>query len=276
VFKNPWIMVLTLFLALGQWNAVANEDSDDSSSPTQSKLFQTDQDADDLSRGMEEAINVDEAWVENGLFLFVFADNDFSKGHSFNLEGEWSHLFDPSFGMELEFPQVLTVQPLGQAPAALGPIGLSLRYVYYQFGTENSLTAGVFSLQAGGAYWATPDNRFLGVGSSLTAAAFSGFRYDRIFLQGNFGYSANLNQSVFSGWMANTALGVLIGHQWLVQVEADYSSNAVMDADDGISGSQWVFIPQIGFKTGELFFELGEQMNATPSGTTALLIEREL
>jgi hypothetical protein len=250
-----------------------DQDNDDASP---AKSVQAGQDADDSSLGMEESINVDEAWIENSLFLFTFADNDFSKGNSFDLDGEWSHPLGHGFGMELEFPQVLALQPLGRAPVALGPIGLNLRYVYYQFGTENSLKAGVFSLQAGGAYWATPDNRFPGIGSSLSAVALGGVRYDRVFLQGNYGYSADLNQSAFSGWMANTALGFLIGQNWLAQVEVDYSTNAAIDADDGISGSQWVLTPQAGFKTGELFFELGEKMNASPPGTTVLLIEREL
>jgi hypothetical protein len=152
-----------------------------------SQATRADQDGDDLSRGMEESINVDESWIENSLFLFAFAENDLSKGHSFNLEGEWSLPFDHDFGMELEFPQVLAFQPLGHGPAALGPIGLNLRYVYYQFGTDESSTAGVFSLQAGGAYWATADDRFPGVGSSLTAEALGGFRFGRVFLQGVYG-----------------------------------------------------------------------------------------
>lgn len=249
---------------------------DDSSPAIPSKPVKPAQDADDLSRGMEESINVDEAWVENSLFLFVFNDNDFSKGHSLNLEGEWSHPFGSDFGMELDFPQVLIQQPLGQGPAAMGPIGLDLRYVYYQFGTDESAAAGVFSIQAGGAYWVTPDSRFPGVGSGLSAETLGGFRFGRVFLQGNYGYDTNLNQNALSGWMANTAFGVLVGHDWLAQVEADYSSNAGTDADDGVPGNQWVFIPQIGFRTGELFFELGEEMNASPSGTTVLLIEREL
>jgi hypothetical protein len=252
------------------------DQDDDDLSPAISRLAKTDQDEDDLSRGMAESINVDEAWIENNLFFFVFADNDFSAGHSLNFVGELAHLFDHNFGMELEFPQVFTLQPLGQAPAALGPIGLNLRYVYYQFGTEKSLDAGVFSVAAGGAYWATPDSRFPALGSSLTAEALAGWRHGRVFLQGNYGYSVNLNQNAFSGWMANTALGVNAGSQWVIQMEADYSSNAALDADDGISGNQWVIIPQVGFKAGELFFELGEQMNASRSGTTVLLIEREL
>ncbi len=237
-------------------------------------LASADSDEGDPSRGMAHSLNIDEAWVENAVYVFAFMDNDFSAGHSLDLEGEGVAAFTKDFGADLAFPQVLLEQPLGQGAAALGPIELDLRYVFSQSGTAESPAAGVFSLQAGGAYWATPNSRFGGLGSTFSAAVLGAFRSGRVFVQGSYGYEAALDPNASSQWVANTAVGTALDSHWVAQLEGDFVTNT--ELEDGSRGNLWVFVPEVGYQAGDWFLELGEQIPASQSGTTSvLMVERD-
>lgn len=225
-------------------------------------------DRDDDSLGITRAINIDEASVETALYLIPSIDNDFSQGHIINLQDESVFALTGHWGLEVDFPQVLIQQPLGQGSAALGPIGLGFRYRGYQFGTENSETAGVFSAEAFGAYWATPNSQFQDIGSTLTFELLEGFRWGKAFLQGNYGYNTALDSNTQNSWFANSALGYPLSDKWVVQMEADFTANPAV---------QWTFVPQIGFKTGHWLFEVGEALNASGPGTaTDLIVELDI
>ncbi len=258
----------------------ASVDADDDDQPVsqvQTKATSQEADEDDASKGMVESFNVEQAWVENEVFLTGSMDDSFSKGHNLDLEMEWEVAVDKVWGLELDFPELLAARPLGTEPAALGPIEVSIRRIYGEFGTEDSPMSGVFSVRAGGNYWwGTTDDRVHYGGNGINLEALGAFRLQNFFLQGLYGYNLDLDQSALSGWVADTALGCLLGRRWVVQFEADFSSNAVVDADDGISSGQWSFIPQFGFKTGEWYVSVGEELNVLSVGSTVLLLEHDL
>jgi hypothetical protein len=234
-------------------------------------------DEDDLSKGILEPIQIEQAWLENSFFVFANVDNDFSKGHQISLETQWEAVLTPDWGIELDAPQFLAKQPLfGPSPTALGPLGLSVKRLVYQFGGDEGEWAGVFSLQLGGSYWATPERHFDGSNNGFSLAGLAALRWRHLFFQGNYGYNLNVDNSVFNGWTLNSALGYAFFPGTVLQCEADYQSNLVVDVDDGISSAQWTLVPEIGLQAGDWFFEAGEKLNASPAGVTMLMIETTL
>jgi hypothetical protein len=150
-------------------------------------------------------------------------------------------------------------------------VGLDLRYCFYQFGAEDTRDAGVFSLQAGGAY-VFPNSSFRRLDSSLGLEALGGYRLDNAFIQGNYGFNDAADSNGVSDWFANTSLGYALTFSWFIQFEGDFSQSA---ASNGVHPpGQWTWIPQIGFQTGDWLFEAGEELNNNPVSTTDLLIAR--
>ncbi len=222
---------------------------------------------------MTRAINIDEASVDSAVYVTGSIDNDFSQGHTIDLEGEGLFRLDQDWGLDVTFPQVLLQQPLGQGPAALGPLGAGLRYVFQRVKTEDGQVGGIFSLEAQGFYWATPDNQFPGTGSGYTLQGLGALRVGRVYLQGNYGYNGAFDQMVTPSWFANSSLGYALGAHWALQVEADYTGQ-VLPGNGGLAG-QWTLVPQIGFKTDGWLWEVGEAFNPSQAGTaTDLIIER--
>jgi hypothetical protein len=258
--ERLWRITLAMILWIGALPALAEESGADDN---------------DVSLGITRVINIDEASIETAFYLISSIDNDFSGSHLVNLEFESTFAFNKISGLELDFPQILLQQPLGQGPSALGPINLGFRYVYYQFGTADSGSSGIFSLEPLVNYWASPNDQFPGIGDSFELEALGGLRLGKVFLQGNYGYNTALDSKALNGWFANTALGCSLDSHWLAQVEADFNGNTFLG--DGSLGTQWTLVPQIGFKTGNWLFELGEAFNPSQEGTaTNLIIEREL
>ena len=226
---------------------------------------------DDPSGGVERSLGIDEAWVENALYLFTFADNDFSTGHSVNFQVEEDIAFSKNFGADVGFPALLLTQPLGSGPATWGPLSLAFKYVAYRFGTPKSASSGIFSLQAGAGL--ATSNLLPGLGSTLQMEGMGAFRADKFFIQGSYGFNAALDASPLSGWFADTALGINLSSEWVLLGESDFNGNTFLN--DGSRGTRWTFVPQVGFSAGPWFLELGEEINASLSGTSVLMVERD-
>jgi hypothetical protein len=235
--------------------------------------FQAFADDDDPSRGMIRTINIDGAAVQNTYYLEASMDNNTSPGHYLYLYGEVILALDKDWGLVVEFPNILARQPLGQGPSALGPVGLSLKYVFYQFGTSDSETAGVFAAQAGGAF-VIPNSRFPFMNGSLTPEVLGGFRLGKWFLQANYGYNEMPDHPNLNNLSLDTSLSYSLNSDWFLQCEGNFTDNTFLD--NGARGSQMTLVPQIAFQTGDWLFEFGEEfeLNASTSATTDLLVAR--
>lgn len=220
---------------------------------------------------MIRTINIDGASVQNIYYLSAYMDNNTSPGHYLYLYGEGLLALDKDWGLVVNFPDILARQPLGQGPSALGPVGVSLRYVFYQFGTSDSETAGVFSAQAGGAF-VIPNSKFQFLSGSLTPQVLGGFRLGKWFLQGNYGYNAMVDHPDVNNLFLNTSLGYTLNPEWFLQIEGNFIDNTILD--DGTRGSQWTLVPQVAFQTGDWLFELGEEIEDSSLDSTELLIAR--
>ncbi len=218
--------------------------------------------------GLIRALETDSPQVENTYYLEATYNNDSSSHHLFYSYGEGLFALVKDLGLEVDFPNLLTVEPLGQGSAGLGPIGVYLRYEFYHFGGWSSETAGAFSIEGGGAYGFS-NTAFPWIGSSWSLEALGGYRVGKFFLQGNYCYQGGFDSNVPSEWMANTALGYRLGSDWYIQGEADFTAITTP-----FSNASWSFIPQIAFQPGEWLFELGESLNESPSGITELMVAR--
>lgn len=218
--------------------------------------------------GLLRTLQIDSATVENAYYLQAAFNNDTSAGHGLYLYGQGQVVFAKDWGVYFDFPWLVTRQPLGQVPLALGPIGLYLRYEAYHFGGWNDEVAGAFSLQAGGAY-GFPNTSFPFIGSSWTVEGLGGLRWGRFFLQEECGFQGALDANGSGDWEANTGLGFRITREWYLQYEADLSAIT--------SGrSSWTFIPQIAFQPGDWLFEFGESFGDSPFVYTQLMVARAL
>jgi len=226
---------------------------------------------DDPSRGMLRSLNIDNPAVQNTYYLSASVNNDMSAGHYYYLYGEGLFALGKDWGLEADLPEIIGRQPLGQGPAAFESVGLDLRYVAYQFGTSDSDEAGVFSIQAGGDY-AFPDARFKFLSGSLTPELLGGYRSGKWFIQGNYGFNEMVDRESGNNLFANTGLGYSLSGDWFLQVEANYTDFL----NDPKLGTQWIFVPQVAFVTGDWLFELGEELNESNAGTTDLLIAHTL
>ena len=220
--------------------------------------------------GLLRSLQTDSPMVENTYYLQATFNNDTSPYHGLYLYGEGLFALAKDWGVEANFPTLLTKQPLGQNPAVLGPIGLSLRYEAWHFGGWSSPTAGAFSIQGGGAYGFS-NKSFPSVGSSWSLEALGGVRVGKFFLQGNYGYQGGIDSRVSDEWQANTSLGWRLGSDWFVQAEADFSASSGPS-----NGTSWSYIPQIAFQPGDWLFEFGESLNGSPRGFTEFMVARAL
>jgi hypothetical protein len=220
--------------------------------------------------GFIRALQTDSAPIENYYYLTSYFNNVASPYYGFYLYGEGLFALGKDLGVEMDFPNLITREPLGTGPAILGPIGLALRYEFYHFGDWNSQTAGAFSIEAGGSYGFS-NHTFPWVGSSWCVEAMGGYRVGNLFLQGNYTYQGAIDPQVATEWQANTSLGYRLGSDWYVQTEADFT-----DVTSPYPGTSWTFIPQIAFQPDEWLFELGESLNETPAGVTQLMVARAL
>jgi hypothetical protein len=218
--------------------------------------------------GLIRTLQTDSASVENAYYLETTFNNDSSSHRLFYLYGEGLFTLVKDFGLELDFPTLLTEEPLGQGPAVLGPIGLNLRWEFYHFGGWSSEEAGAFSIEGGGAYGIS-NSTFPWVGSSWSLEALGGYRVGKFFLQGNYGYQGGIDPKVPTEWIANTGLGYSLGSSWYIQAEADFT-----DFTAPLRNASWSFIPQLAFQPDEWLFELGESLNQSPSGVTELMVAR--
>ena len=218
--------------------------------------------------GFIRTLETDSAQVENAYYLEASFENDTSPHHWIYLYGEGLFVLSKDFGLEADFPTLDTWEPLGKAPAALGPIGLYLRYEFYQFGGWSSETGGAFSIEGGGAV-GFPNAAFPRIGSSWTLEALGGFRVGKFFLQENFGYQGGIDPKVPSEWQVNTALGYHLATDWYVQGEEDFIAITAP-----FSNSSWSVIPQVAFQPGDWLFEFGESFNASPKGITEFMVAR--
>jgi hypothetical protein len=218
--------------------------------------------------GLIRTLQTDSASVENAYYLESTFYNNSSSHRLFYLYGEGLFTLVKDWGLELDFPTLLTEEPLGQGPAVLGPIGLNLRWEFYHFGGWTSEEAGSFSIEGGGAYGIS-NSTFPWIASSWSVEALGGYRLGKFFLQGNYGYQGGIDSKVPAEWMANTGLGYSLGSNWYIQAEADFTAFAAP-----FNSSSWSFIPQLAFQPDEWLFELGESLNQSPSGVTELMVAR--
>lgn len=230
----------------------------------------------DPDRGMSRALGIEEAWAENAFYFNSARDNDSGPGHSWNLGAEWDIALDPNWGLEVDFPGLLMSTPIGQGPSSLAPITVGLKSVPWQWGTEDSPSAGVLGLELEGSGWVHPRPRdFPGAGNSLSAQALLGLREKRAFLQGEYGWSQHLSADARSGWFADTALGYTLNPRWAAQIEWDLNHLTVRD--NGNTGLQSTLIPQFAWQVndrarlalGEAFTHI-EGQSGTESATDLL------
>lgn len=218
--------------------------------------------------GLIRGLETDSASVENAFYLWTAFNNDSSPYHGVYLYGEGIFDLGRDWGLETDFPTLLTKTPLGEVPVVLGPIGFYARWEPLHFGGWDSDTAGVLSLKAGGAYGASNDV-FPRVGSSWTLEVLGGYRVGPLFFQGNYGYTGGLDTRVAGQWKANTDIGCGLGSDWYVQAETDFSLQ-----EGAKVVTSWAVIPQVAFQPDEWLFEIGESLNGSPAGTTEILAAR--
>ena len=220
--------------------------------------------------GLIRSLETDSSSVEDSFYLWTSIDNDTSPYHGLYLYGEGVFTVAKDLGLEVDFPNLLTLTPLGKYPLALGPTGLYLRYEVLHSGSWSSETAGSLSFQAGGSY-AQPTGPFHYLGSSFTLKVLGGYRWGQFFVQGNYAYQGGIDPQSLTMLQANQSLGLALDKNWYVQGEAD-----LYDVTAPFSDSSWTLIPQIAFQQDELLFEFGEAFNDRPGGETQLLVARAL
>jgi hypothetical protein len=218
--------------------------------------------------GLIRTLGTDSASVENAYYLETTFNNDSSSNRLFYLYGEGLFTLIKDLGLEVDFPTLLTEEPLGRGPAVLGPIGLNIRWEFYHFGGWTSEEAGAFSIEGGGDYGIS-NSTFPWIGSSWSLEALGGYRLGKFFLQGNYGYQGGIDPKVPSEWQADTGLGYSLGSNWYIQAEADFT-----DITAPYPNSSWTYIPQLAFQPDEWLFELGEALNQSPGGVTELMVAR--
>jgi hypothetical protein len=217
--------------------------------------------------GLIRALQTDSAQIETTYYLETTFNNDTSPHHGVYLYGEGLFALGKDWGLEADFPNLITLEPLGQNPAVLMPVGLFVRYEAYHFGGWNDEEAGVFSIEAGGSYGFS-NSTFPWIGSSWLVEALGGYRMGRLFLQADYDYQGGIDSKVPSQWQFNTDLGYRMTTEWYLQVEADFS------ASSSFSDTSWSYVPQIAFQPGDWLFEFGESVADSPSGFTELMVAR--
>jgi len=219
--------------------------------------------------GLLRALETDSAQIETTYYLEGTFNNDMSPYRGLYLYGEGLFAVGKDLGVEVDFPNLVTLQPLGQHSLGLMPIGAFLRYEVYHFGGWNDETAGAFSIQAGGSY-GFPNTTYRWIGSSWSLEALGGYRMGRFFLQADYAYQGAIDPQVANQWQFNQSLGYRLTNEWYVQVEGNCS------ASGSFGNASWSYIPQIAFQPGDWLFEFGEDLGDSPMGYTEFMVARAL
>lgn len=234
----------------------------------------------DLDRGIVRSVHIEEAWVENAVYLHSINEDNLSSGHTWQISGEMDFAFNPWLGGELDFPVFLMNYPLGQGPAAFGPITLGLRVVPFQTGTEVSRQAGILSFEIEGNWWGTPQSgSFPGVGDSVTPEILGAWRYHHVYFQGITGYTVPVGFGAVANTFLRTSAGRTWEHVWATQVQGDVNTAVLTPAGQTVPG--FSVIPELAYMPfGDLFLnEVGEGMSVYghtgPQPTTYFLMEYE-
>lgn len=234
----------------------------------------------DLDRGVVRSINIEEAWVENAIYLHSVNDDVFSKGNTWELSGELDFAFNSWIGGEFDFPVFLMNYPLGSGPSAFGPLALGLRVVPYQFGSEVSRQAAILSVEVEGSWWPTPQiHTFLGQGDSVTAEFLWAYRYHRVYFQGITGYTTPVGPGAVADPFFQASAGRTWQNVWALQLEADW--NGAIPISRGQVASVVTVIPEVAYMPfGDIWLnEVGEGLSIYgslgPQPTTYFMMEYE-
>ena len=234
----------------------------------------------DLDRGIVRSVHIEEAWVENAIYLHSVNEDDLSAGHAWELSGEMDFAFNPWLGGELDFPVLLSTYPIGQGPAAFGPITLGLRVVPFQTGTEVSRQAAILSFEVEGSWWGTPQSaNFPGIGDSVTPEMLWAWRYHHVYFQGITGYTVPVSPGVVANTFFRTSVGRTWQHVWATQIQGDLNSAILTPSGQTVPG--FSVIPELAYLPfGDLFVnEVGEGVSVYghtgPQPTTYFLMEYE-
>ncbi|MHB1604769.1 MAG: hypothetical protein ACYCTV_00020 [Leptospirales bacterium] len=234
----------------------------------------------DLDRGIVRSVHLEEAWVENAVYLHSINEDNLSAGHSWQISGEMDFAFNQWLGGELDFPVVLMTYPLGQGPAAFGPITLGLRVVPFQIGSEVSRQAGILSFELEGSWWGTPQSAsFPGIGDSVTPEILGAWRYHHVYFQGITGYTVPVGFGEVGNTFLRTSIGRTFQHVWAIQLQDDVNTALLTPTGQVVPG--FSVIPELAYMPfGDLFLnEVGEGMSVYghtgPQPTTYFLMEYE-
>ena len=232
--------------------------------------------AGDPDRGMKRTLGIEEAWVENAVYLSTVRDNNANQGHSWNFGIEWDNVISGDWGSEIDAPGILAQQPLGRAPSSLAPVTAGLKYAPISWGDDDSEESGVIGFELEGSWWASPQPvNFPGVGSSVAEQVLVATRRGRYSFQGAYGVSQRAGADARSGWFASNAIGAKISEEWVIQMEVDFNRTSVDSF--GNTAVARIVTPQVGWQInpawqlvmGESFSRVG----ALNSVMTNLLLE---
>ena len=220
--------------------------------------------------GLIRSLGTDSAMVENNYYFETAIDNSLASRHWIYFYGEGVFALGKDWGLEVDFPDLYTQFPLGQAPLFLEPIGLMVRYEAWHFGAWNDETAGAFSISAGG-FYGFHNAQVPSIGSSWSVEAMAGYRMGRFFLQGDYNYLGGLDANVPDDLELDDSLGYRLTNEWYLQAEADFTAT-----NGPFGGTSWSYVPQVAFQPGDWLFELGESFG-NPSGVfTEIMVARAL
>jgi hypothetical protein len=218
--------------------------------------------------GLIRALNTDSPTIENTFYLGTSFDNNAANYHDVYLYGEGLLDLGNRWGIEVDFPNLYTWDPLGKYPAFLEPIGVFARYEAWRTGGWNTETAGAFSIEAGGSY-GFPSRIIRSIGSSWTINALGGYRVGRFFLLADYSFQGGIDPNVPSFLQLNNSLGCRLGGDVYLQAESNLNIITAPTSD-----SSWAFVPQIAFQPGEWLFEFGESFGESPSAFTQVMVAR--
>lgn len=234
--------------------------------------------AGDPDLGMKRALGLEEAWIEDAVYVSSSRDNDARAGHAWNLGVEWDAVLGERWGAEIDAPGILAQQPLGSGASALAPLTAGLKYLAVSTGDDASENAFVLGVEVEAGWWIRPQpENFPGTGSNVAEQLLFGWRHERYWIQGEYGLSQRAGNDARSGWYANTAIGCRISESLVLQAEIDLNRTSV-DVFGHTAYSR-MLVPQIGWQispnwqviVGE---SVGEVGNSGSTGVmTNVLIE---
>lgn len=236
---------------------------------------------DDPDKGMSRVLGIEEAWVESAVYLSSSRDNESTLGHTWNAGAQWDVALSPQWGIELDAPGLLAADPVGKGAMALAPITLGVKYAGLQWGDEDSVDAGVISVEVEGSWWPHPrPAAFSGIGSNMAEQLLIALRHGSHWFQGEYGITQRLRADARSGWFASSAVGQRLNDRWVVQMEVDVNQTSVRD--NGTTALGLALTPQVGVRinrdwqliVGETFARVAGQSSYT--STTGVMLEYHL